>query len=201
MTGFEALSISGSWVFTPRQHGDDRGLFLEWFKGPEFEAAVGHPITLAQANCSVSHAGALRGIHFADVPPGQAKYITCVRGAVLDIIVDVRLGSPTFGQVETVRLDDVDRRAVYLSEGLGHGLLALEENSTVVYLCSTGYNPEAEHGVHPLSVGLDWRSLGLDAEFEPVLSEKDALAPSLAEAAALGILPQYSAVQSYLEGM
>lgn len=195
---FEALSVPGSWVFTPRQHGDERGLFLEWFKGPEFEEAVGHPITLAQANCSVSNAGALRGIHFADVPPGQAKYITCVRGAVLDIIVDVRVGSPTFGKVETVRLDDVDRRAVYLSEGLGHGLLALEDHSTVVYLCSTGYNPGSEHGVHPQSLGIDW---GEHLGFEPVLSEKDSAAPSLAEAAALGILPQYSAVQSYLEGM
>lgn len=193
----QELSISGAWEFTPRQHGDDRGLFLEWFKGPEFAAAVGHEIELAQANCSVSHAGALRGIHFADTPPGQAKYITCVRGAVLDIIVDVRVGSPTFGQVETVLLDEVDRKAVYLSEGLGHGFLALEDNATVMYLCSTGYSPGAEHGVNPLSLGIEW---GKTEGLTPVLSEKDAAAPSLADAVDLGILPRFDVVQAYLEG-
>lgn len=193
----QELGISGAWEFTPRQHGDDRGLFLEWFKGPEFAEAVGHEIELAQANCSVSHAGALRGIHFADTPPGQAKYITCVRGAVLDIIVDVRVGSPTFGQIETVLLDEVDRKAVYLSEGLGHGFLALEDNATVMYLCSTGYNPGAEHGVNPLSLGIDW---GKAEGLTPVLSEKDAAAPSLADAVELGILPRYDAVRAYLEG-
>lgn len=193
----EQLPIAGAWVFTPRQHGDDRGLFLEWFKGPEFAAAVGHELALAQANCSVSHAGVLRGIHFTDVPPGQAKYITCVRGAVLDIIVDVRVGSPTFGKVETVRLDEVDRKAIYLSEGIGHGFLSLEDNATVMYLCSTGYNPDAEHGVHPQSLGIEWgRAEGLI----PVLSAKDAAAPSLAEALALGTLPSHTAVQTYLEG-
>lgn len=191
----EQLSIAGAWVFTPRQHGDERGLFLEWFKGPEFAASVGHELELAQANCSISHAGALRGIHFADLPPGQAKYITCARGAVLDIVVDVRVGSPTFGRVETVRLDEVDRKAVYLSEGLGHGFLALEDNTTVMYLCSTGYNPGAEHGVHPQSLGIEW---GLAEGLTPVLSDKDAAAPSLAEARDLGILPTYAAVQTYL---
>ena len=87
---------------------------------------------------SVSKAGTLRGIHFADVPPGQAKYVTCPAGAVIDFIIDVRVGSPTFGAVDAVRLDTVDRRAVYLSEGFGHGFLALEDGSTLTYLCSTG---------------------------------------------------------------
>lgn len=200
--GFVELAIAGAWIFTPRQHIDGRGVFLEWFQGPEFEAAVGHPIALAQANCSVSHAGVLRGIHFADVPPGQAKYVTCVRGAVLDIIVDVRLGSPTFGHVETVRLDDVDRRAVYLSEGIGHGFLTLEDESTVMYLCSTGYNPAGERGVNPLSLGIDWSAhLPAEGGRAPVLSEKDAAAPSVEEAVELGILPRYDAVRAHLEGM
>lgn len=193
------LAIPGSWVFTPRQHGDHRGLFLEWFKSPEFAAAIGHELELAQANCSVSHKGALRGIHFADTPPGQAKYITCVRGAVLDVVVDIRVGSPTFGAVDTVLLDDVDRRAVYLSEGLGHGFLALEDDSTVIYLCSTGYNPDAEHGINPLSLGIDW-GLGRDGDKVPTLSDKDAAAPSLMEAIELGILPKYDTVAAYLEG-
>ena len=137
----------------------------------------------------------MRGIHFSDVPPGQAKYVTCVRGSVLDVVVDIRVGSPTFGSHEIVRLDDVDRRAVYLSEGLGHGFIALEHNSTVMYLCSTGYAPAREHGVNPLdpALGIEWPE-GL----EPILSPKDAAAPSLAQALAAGMLPSYAETQSYL---
>ena len=86
---------------------DDSGVFLEWFKGDRFGEAVGHPLDLAQANCSVSAAGVIRGIHFADVPPGQAKYVTCLAGAVLDVVVDLRVGSPTFGYWDSVLLDDV----------------------------------------------------------------------------------------------
>jgi len=141
----EKLSIEGAFAVTPTQHGDPRGLFLEWFKETPFVDTVGHPLRLAQANLSVSARGTLRGIHFADVPPGQAKYVTCVSGAVLDVVVDIRVGSPTFGRWESVLLDTVDRRAVYLSEGLGHGFCALEDGSSVVYLCSEGYAPEREH--------------------------------------------------------
>ena len=113
-------------------------MFLEWFKEPAFSDAVGH---LRQANCSVSTAGVLRVSTLRDVPPGQAKYVTCVNGAVLDVVVDIRIGSSTFGQWDSVLLDDVDRRAIYLSEGLGHAFMSLEAGSTVVYLCSSGYAP------------------------------------------------------------
>jgi dTDP-4-dehydrorhamnose 3,5-epimerase len=190
-----ALSISGAFEFTPRQFGDDRGTFLEWFKSDALAEAIGHRLELAQANCSVSHRGVLRGIHFSDVPPGQAKYVTCVRGSVLDVVVDIRVGSPTFGSYEFIRLDDVDRRAVYLSEGLGHGFIALEDDATVMYLCSTGYAPDREHGIHPLdpTLAIEWPE-GL----EPILSEKDSVAPSLAQAQASGLLPTYAATQSYL---
>lgn len=104
---------------------------------------MGHRLDLVQANCSVSSRGTLRGVHFADVPPSQAKYVKCVRGAVLDVIVDIRVGSPTFGQWEGVRLDDDQHHAVYLSEGLGHAFMALTDDATVVYLCSAGYSPGA----------------------------------------------------------
>ena len=141
-----ALSIDGAWELTPRQHGDDRGVFLEWFKATELEEATGRSLDLRQANMSVSARGTLRGVHFADVPPSQAKYVTCPRGAVLDVVVDVRVGSPTFGRWEAVLLDDVDRRAVFLSEGLGHAFLALEDDSVVTYLCaaSAGLLPTFE---------------------------------------------------------
>jgi len=190
-----ALSIDGAFEFTPRQFGDDRGTFLEWFKSDELAPVIGHRLDLAQANCSVSHRGVLRGIHFSDVPPGQAKYVTCVRGAVLDVVVDIRVGSATYGSYEFVRLDDVDRRAVYLSEGLGHGFIALEDNTTVMYLCSTGYAPNREHGIHPLDpqLGIEWPS-----DLAPILSEKDQSAPSLEQARASGLLPNFVDTQSYI---
>ncbi len=189
------LAVPGAFEFTPVQHGDDRGLFLEWFKVDELRAATGHQLELAQANMSVSRASSLRGIHFADVPPGQAKYVTCPVGAVIDFIVDIRVGSPTFGVVDAVRLDTVDRRAVYLSQGLGHGFLALEDGSTLTYLCSTGYAPGREHGINPLDPALN---LPLPAGIEFVLSDRDAAAPSLAEANASGLLPTWEGCRDFL---
>ncbi len=188
------LSISGAWEIQPVLHGDRRGLFLEWYRHDLFEAEVGHPLRLAQANMSVSARGVVRGIHFAAVPPGQAKYITCVRGAVLDVVVDVRVGSPTFGRWEGVRLDDVDRRSVYLSEGLGHGVCALTDDATLGYLVSETYNPGREFTVHPLDpdIGVDWPVDG-----EPVLSGRDAAAPTLAAAVAAGILPRFDACRDH----
>ncbi|MEU6929399.1 dTDP-4-dehydrorhamnose 3,5-epimerase [Streptomyces sp. NPDC046385] len=182
------LGIEGAWEFVPQQFGDARGLFLEWYKAERMAEAVGHPLDLKQGNLSVSSAGVVRGIHFADVPPGQAKYVTCVRGAVLDIIVDVRVGSPTFGKWEAVRLDDQDRKAVYLSEGLGHGFCALTDDATVTYLCSEGYAPERERTVHPLDpeIGIEWPVDGV-----PELSAKDTEGPTLAQAREAGILPVY----------
>ncbi|MFC9836891.1 dTDP-4-dehydrorhamnose 3,5-epimerase [Rhodococcus sp. NPDC127530] len=198
------LTVDGSWELTPRQFGDERGVFFEWFKESTFAEAVGHLLNLAQANCSVSAAGVLRGIHFADVPPGQAKYVTCTRGAVLDVVVDIRCGSPTFGVWDSVLLDDLDRRAIYLSEGLGHAFLSLEDNSTVVYLCSSGYEPGREHGINPFDpeVGIDWPTTSRSGStLELILSEKDTAAPSLAEAAGAGLLPQYDEVRKWINAL
>ena len=190
----EPLGIEGAWVFTPRIYQDARGAFLEWFRGAELAEDLGHVMDVAQANCSVSRRGVIRGIHFADVPPGQAKYVTCVSGAILDAVVDLRVGSPTFARWRTVRLDDESRRAVYLAEGLGHAFMALTAQATVMYLCSTPYAPAREHGVHPLDAGLgiDW---ALDGE--PVLSEKDDAAPRLDEARRAGLLPDYGECVAY----
>ena len=155
----EALSIEGAWLFTPSVHGDDRGVFLEAFRGAEFAADLGYRLDVAQVNTSVSRRGVIRGIHYADVPPGQAKYVTCVAGAILDVVVDLRAGSPTFGSWETVRLDDEGRKALFLAEGLGHGFQALSDSATVLYLCSTPYAAGREHGVNPMDpeIGIGWR--------------------------------------------
>ncbi|MEW2359035.1 dTDP-4-dehydrorhamnose 3,5-epimerase [Spirillospora sp. NPDC029432] len=183
----DPLSIEGAYAFTPRVHGDDRGSFHEWFRTDLLDQA-GHSFSLAQANCSVSSRGTLRGIHFADVPPSQAKWVTCVRGAILDAVVDIRVGSPTFGKYDAVRLDAENRRCLYIAEGLGHSFMALTDDTTVIYLCSEPYAPAREHGVHPLDpdLGIAWPE-----GVEPVLSPKDAAAPSLAEAEKAGLLPSY----------
>lgn len=186
----EELDIDGAWVYTPRIHADGRGSFLEWFQGGVFHSRAGYRLPVAQANCSVSRRGVIRGIHFADVPPGQAKYVTCVSGTVIDVVVDLRAGSPSFGRWAAVQLDDRARRAVFIGEGLGHAFAARSEEATVMYLCSSPYQPGREHGIHPLDPAL---AIAWPGDVEPILSDKDARAPSLARARAAGLLPDYAA--------
>lgn len=191
------LAIEGAFEITPQQHRDSRGVFLEWYRFDLLAAEVGHPLQWAQANISVSAAGVVRGIHYADVPPGQAKYVTCTRGAVLDVVVDIRVGSPTFGRWESVRLDDRDRRCVYLAEGLGHGFCALTDDATVTYLCSQPYAPTREHAVHPLDpdLAISWPT------DKPVLSARDEAAPTLQAAAQAGALPVYEICLDYTRSL
>lgn len=201
---YRELTVPGAWEITPRQHGDPRGVFLEFFQGNPFEEVVGHRFALAQGNCSVSAAGVVRGVHYADVPPGQAKYVTCTTGAVLDVVVDLRVGSPTFAQWDTVLLDDTDRRAVYLSEGLGHAFISLADGSTVLYLCSTPYTPHREHGVHPFDedLAIAWPTVDrLGRPMHVTVSDKDAAAPGLAQAVRDGLLPVISEVDSYIRSL
>ena len=190
----EALSLAGAYVVTPRQFPDDRGVFLESFRGDRLAEHLGHRPDVVQTNVSVSSRGTLRGIHFADVPPGQGKYVTAVSGALVDYVVDIRVGSPTFGLWDSVVLDTADRRAVWISEGLGHAVCALEDDSTLMYLCTATYNPSGEHGVHPLdpTVGLE-----LPEGITPRVSPKDAAAPSLEEALATGLLPTLEATTAW----
>lgn len=191
------LAIAGAWELTPQQHTDDRGVFYEWFTDTEFQGFTGHRLDLRQANCSVSAAGVLRGLHFAQLPPSQAKYVTCLRGAVFDVVVDIRVGSPTFGQWDSVLLDDDIRRSVYISEGLAHGFLALQDGSTVMYLCSAGYDPAREHTIRATDPALDiqWPST------ERVLSDRDAEAPTLDEVKAAGLLPTWEDAKAFVEDL
>ena len=189
------LSIPGAFEINPVIHDDNRGVFLEWFARDRFEEETGRRMPLAQANCSVSSRGVLRGLHFSNMPPGQAKYVSCPTGAVLDVVVDLRTGSPTFGRWESVRLDDVDRKAVYIADGLGHAFIALSDVATLVYLCSEQYNPAHERAVDPLDpeIGIDWPGP------RPTLSPRDSAAPSMREAAAAGILPSYEQCVAHYE--
>lgn len=189
------LAVPYSFEISPAILKDDRGEFLEWYRFDKLGAAVGHPLRLGQANTSVSRRGVVRGIHYADLPPGQAKYVTVTSGSVVDFIVDIRVGSPTFGTWDSVVLDDVDRRAVYLPEGVGHAFVTLSEEARVSYLVSDVYNPTAEHGIDPLDAGI---GLHLPSDLgELILSDKDRDAPTLAEAAAAGVLPRWDECLAY----
>ena len=174
---------------------DPRGVFLESFTDREFTAMTGHRLDLRQVNTSVSAAGVLRGLHFAQLPPSQAKYVTCLRGSVFDVVVDIRVGSPEFGRWDSVLLDDRDHRSVYVSEGLAHGFVALQDDSTVSYLCSAGYDPQREHAIDPCdpAIGIDWPIA------DPTLSRRDAAAPTLAEVRAAGLLPTWDDTRDFIE--
>jgi dTDP-4-dehydrorhamnose 3,5-epimerase len=192
------LAIPGAWEIEPKLHTDDRGLFYEWFTQHEFAEVTGHRFDLHQANCSVSAAGVLRGLHFAQLPPSQAKFVTCVRGAVFDVVVDIRVGSPTYGRWDSVRLHDRDRRSVYVSEGLAHGFLALEDDATVMYLCSAPYAPEREHTILATDpqLAIDWPTVGGAA---PQLSGRDRAAATLEQVRAAGLLPTWDETRAFTE--
>jgi dTDP-4-dehydrorhamnose 3,5-epimerase len=185
----DSLAIPGAYVISPASFSDERGSFWEWYRFDHLEEVIGHRFEPKQGNASVSRRGTLRGVHFANSPSGQAKYVTVAAGAVIDFIVDVRVGSPTFGQWDSVRLDSVERRAVYLAEGLGHAFLALDDDTVVNYLVSDIYRPTHEHGVTPFDPAI---ALDLVVPREDlVLSEKDVRAPTLEEAARANLLPRY----------
>jgi dTDP-4-dehydrorhamnose 3,5-epimerase len=193
------LKIPDSFEITPKQFGDDRGVFLEWYRADALEDAVGHRLSLAQGNTSVSKRGVVRGVHFADIPPSQAKYVTATHGAVLDFVIDIRVGSPTFGQWDSVLLDDVDRRAIYIAEGLGHCFVALTDDATVSYLVSAPFNSSREHGIDPLDADVALRFP--EAAGDLLLSPKDREAPSLADAAASGLLPTWESARAFYESL
>jgi dTDP-4-dehydrorhamnose 3,5-epimerase len=184
------LDLPGAWLCTPTQYADDRGVFLEWFRAGQLADVTGRAFPTAQANLSISRKGVLRGMHVADVPPGQAKVVTCPSGAVLDVVVDVRAGSPTFGQAASAVLDDVDRRCLMVAEGLAHGFCALRANTVVSYLVSTSYDAATEHTIDALdpALALPWP----DDVGALTRSPRDAAAPSLEQALAQGILPSYA---------
>lgn len=193
------LSIPDTYEVTPQQHRDDRGVFFEFYRFDRLEEVVGHSLDLKQGNTSVSRRGSVRGIHFADIPPSQAKYVTAPRGAVVDFVVDIRVGSPTFGQWDSVVLDDTDRRALYVAEGVGHCFVALTDDATVSYLVTDVFNPAREHGVNPLDEEIAL-VFPLPAD-ELLLSPKDTEAPGLTEAAATGLLPTWEEARAFYSSL
>jgi dTDP-4-dehydrorhamnose 3,5-epimerase len=183
-----SLALVDAFEVVPDQHRDERGVFVEWFRPDLLGDFVGGVPQVGQANLSVSRRGAIRGLHLTRTPPGQAKYLGCLHGAIADVLVDLRVGSPTYGRHETVRLDDTDRHLVYVPEGFGHGFCALSESATVSYLCSTVYDPDRECVLNPLDpeLGISW------PVEEPTLSAAAAAGPGLRELVDDGLLPAYA---------
>jgi dTDP-4-dehydrorhamnose 3,5-epimerase len=177
-----SLGINGVWLAESPLWRDERGFFREWFKREELISESKFHFSVAQANISVSNKGVIRGIHYSLSPEGQAKWITCISGSILDVVVDVRPNSPTYKEIEYVYLNGQDDRSLLIGNGLGHGFISLEENSTIAYLLSTPYSPESEFGIIPtdLELNIDWH-LSLVGGTGLILSTKDSQAPTLKE--------------------
>jgi dTDP-4-dehydrorhamnose 3,5-epimerase len=173
------LGIEGAWLAESPVWSDERGFFREWFKSEDIEKATGEKFLIEQANISISTKGTLRGIHYSIAPRGQAKWVTCVAGLIKDVIVDIRPDSKTFGKSVAVDLSSSSGKAVLISGGLGHGFLALEENTAVAYLVSTPFSPSHEFAINPLDgeIGIDWGMQLSDLK----ISDKDLNAPTWAE--------------------
>ncbi|MGW0591226.1 dTDP-4-dehydrorhamnose 3,5-epimerase family protein [Streptosporangium sp. NPDC002607] len=184
-----ALAVTGAFEFTPEVFPDERGLFVSPFQEAAFVEAVGHPLfPVAQTSQSASVRGVLRGIHFTLAPPGTAKYVHCTRGSALDIVVDLRVGSPTFGEWDQVVLTGESFRSVYFPPGLGHAFVALEDGTVMSYLLSQRYRKENELALSALDPEIGLR---LPEDLAPIQSERDREAPTLAKARALDMLPDY----------
>lgn len=190
---WQLLPLPGSFVAQPVVHGDDRGFFFEAFTASQLVQATGLPFPVAQVNVSSSTRGTIRGIHYADVPPGQAKFVHCLAGEILDVLVDLRQGSETFGQWTSVRLTAAEHNAVLIPIGFGHAFQALSDTAMVMYCCNAPYNPGGEHGINPLdaTLAIAWEPIA------PVLSPKDAAAQGWAEAVASGALPTLADCQAH----
>lgn len=169
--------LEGVALIEPVVHGDERGFMLESYSR-EAWAELGVEVEFVQHNHSRSSKGTLRGIHF-QTEPGQAKLVRCARGEILDVAVDLRRGSPTYGQWEAHRLDDAKHRQLFIPVGFGHGFAVLSDEADVAYQVSSYYDPATEAGIawDDPEVGVDWEVA------DPLLSERDRRAPTLADIA------------------
>jgi dTDP-4-dehydrorhamnose 3,5-epimerase len=182
---FKKLAIEGAWVAQSQIHLDERGSFREWYKESDFSQKIGTDFSVAQANMSVSSKGVVRGIHYSMSAKGQAKWITCSRGRIWDVVVDIRPDSKTYKQWIGIELSVDSGTYLFLSGQLGHAFISLEDETVVNYLVDSEYNPSLECDINPfdLDLGIVW------PEMKKSLSAKDASAPNLAMREKNGTLP------------
>jgi dTDP-4-dehydrorhamnose 3,5-epimerase len=191
------LNIDGSWIIELKKFEDIRGFFYESFREEIAKKYFRREFTIKQSNTSVSKKGSVRGIHYALVPPSQAKYIQCQKGSIIDYVIDIRVGSPTFSQFVEVELNATNPQAIFIEEGLAHAFVALEDETVVTYFVSENYNPEREKGINPFDSDLNikWPDINLE------LSEKDKLAISLKEAQVQNLLPMFDDCKKYIKSL
>ncbi len=193
----QPLKISGSWKIEFQKFDDNRGFFYESFKEEDFKKLIGRNLSIKQTNTSSSSKGSVRGIHYALVPPSQAKLVQCQRGSIKDYVIDIRIGSPTFGQFDEIELNDNSASAVFIEEGLAHAFVALENQTVVTYFVTEKYNPEREKGINPFdkTLNVKWPDLEL------ILSEKDKQAISLQEAKNQVLLPSFDECKKFIKSL
>jgi dTDP-4-dehydrorhamnose 3,5-epimerase len=191
------LSINGSWKIDFQRFDDNRGYFYESFKDEDFKSQIGRNFAIKQTNTSSSSKGSVRGIHYALVPPSQAKLVQCQRGSIKDYVIDIRVGSPTFGQFEEIELNENSASAVFIEEGLAHAFVALENQTVVTYYVTEKYNPDREKGINPFdkTLNVKW------PEIELILSEKDKQAITLEEAKNQGLLPNFDECKKFINSI
>ena len=191
------LQIDGSWLFELNKFQDSRGYFFESFREDVAEKYFGRKFQVKQSNTSVSKKGSVRGIHYALVPPGQAKYVQCQKGSIIDYVIDIRIGSPTFSQFAEIKLSAEKPQAIFIEEGLAHAFVALEDETVVTYLVSENYNPDREKGINPFDsdIKINWPDINLE------LSEKDKLANSLEVAGNQNLLPTFDDCKSFIKSL
>jgi dTDP-4-dehydrorhamnose 3,5-epimerase len=193
----QPLKISGSWKIEFQKFDDNRGFFYESFKEEDFKNQIGRNLNIKQTNTSSSSKGSVRGIHFALVPPSQAKLVQCQRGSIKDYVIDIRVGSPTFGQFEEIELSENSASAVFIEEGLAHAFVSLENQTVVTYFVTEKYNQEREKGINPFdkTLNVKW------PDVELILSEKDKQAISLEEAKNQGLLPTFDECKKFIKSL
>lgn len=183
---FASTAIEGAYVVQPQMHEDHRGSFHESFRKDQLFGGTGFHFEVAQTNLSQSYKGVIRGIHFKQHPPGQAKYISVDRGAILNVVIDLRRSSKTFKTFEAFELSSVNRKSLFLGYGLGNAFISLQDDTQVRYLCDSVFEPELEYGINPLEASIDWKKLAAPfGVHDFIISAKDRQAPALNEAADL----------------
>lgn len=170
--------IPDVWVIEPKVYGDHRGYFVETFRQDKFEDVLGYKVNFIQDNESKSSKGVLRGLHFQLAPYAQSKLVWAIEGAVLDVAVDIRRGSPSFGQHVAVELSGVNKKQMFIPRGFAHGFVVLTDTATLAYKVDNYYSPECDRGLafDDIDLNIDWQL----TKQQLLLSDKDTQQPTLA---------------------
>jgi dTDP-4-dehydrorhamnose 3,5-epimerase len=177
---FTRCEIPDVVLIEPKVHGDDRGYFVETFRADKFEEFLGFRVNFCQDNESKSSFGVLRGLHYQLPPFAQSKLVRVVKGRILDVAVDIRVGSPTFGKSVTVELDDGYKKQLFIPRGFAHGFVVLSDEATFAYKVDNYYSPECDSGIafDDVDINIDWILSKSDLK----LSQKDTKQPNISEA-------------------